>query len=77
MCRIFIIICEPDEINEEGIKQSELKLSCRLNCQVDVWRLFLQIILKYFEDDLYSKVDNLHSTDDGEPSEEAHGASDS
>ena len=26
------------------------------------------------ENDLDSKVDNLHSTDDGEPSEETHGS---
>ena len=34
-------------------------------------------ILHNWKDDLDSKVDNLHSTDDGEPSEESHGASNS
>ena len=38
---------------------------------------FVESILDYFEDDLISKIDNLHRTDDGEPSEESHGSSNS
>ena len=53
-------------------------------CQVFLFLLshvlclfLLKSILEYFEDDLDSKIDNLHSTDDGEPSEESHGSSNS
>ena len=31
-------------------------------------------IPQHFEDDLDSEIDNLYTTDDGEPSEEAHSA---
>ena len=35
---------------------------------------FFRVFSQYFEDDPDSKIDDLHSTDDGEPCEEAHGA---
>ena len=35
------------------------------------------VISKCFQDDLDSKIDNLRSTDDGEPSEESHSSSNS
>ena len=38
---------------------------------------FVQSILEYLEDDLDNEVEYLHTTDDGEPSEESHGASNS
>ena len=37
--------------------------------------LHLFSIFEYFENDLDSKIDNLHSRYDGEPSEESHGSS--
>ena len=36
---------------------------------------FVDFILEYSEHDLDSKIDNLHSTDDGEACEESHGSS--
>ena len=39
--------------------------------------VFVKSIPECFEDYLDSMVDNLHSTDDGEPSKESHGASNS
>ena len=41
------------------------------------WVVFGYLIIEYFEDDFCSKIDNLHCTDDGEPSEESHGSSNS
>ena len=38
---------------------------------------FVQSIFECFEDDLDCKVGNLHSTDDGEASEESHGSTNS
>ena len=37
--------------------------------------VLINLILEYLKDDLDSKIDNLHSTDDGEPSEESLGSS--
>ena len=58
-----------------------------VNMKVEMWNIFSNLyvlylffvksILEYLEDDLDSKVDNLNSTDDGEPSEESHGSSNS
>ena len=42
----------------------------------DLLNIFNFLVLKYSVNDLCSKVDNLDSTDDGESSEESHGASD-
>ena len=38
---------------------------------------FMSFFSYYLENNLDTKVDYLHSTDDGEPSEESHGASNS
>ena len=37
----------------------------------------VESIPQYLKDHLDHKIDNLHSADDGEPSEETHGASNS
>ena len=39
------------------------------------WLFFVKSVPQYVKDDLDSKIDNLHSTDDGEASEESHSAS--
>ena len=41
----------------------------------DLLNIFNFLVLKYSVNDLCSKVDNLDSTDDGEPSEKSHSAS--
>ena len=40
-------------------------------------KIKLKSVLESAEDNLYSKVDNLHTTDDGESSKESHGSSNS
>ena len=58
----------------ENIKNVENICSSFKQCASFV---FIKSILEYFEDDLDSKIDNLHPTDDGKPSEESHGSSNS
>ena len=57
------------------LKDELSKIKCVLSNLLHL--LFVKSIFEYFEDDLDCKIDNLNSTDDGEPSEESHGSSNS
>ena len=48
-----------------------------MNFLSSVLHWFFKPIIEDFEDDLDSMIQNLESTDDGEPSEESHGSSNS